>query len=134
MKKIFFTLFSALLFLTYNGCSNDGGGGTTDPFGGGGGGGGTGNVTFQVQTDGTSFGFTASTTVTVTTITANSAGANVTNDVWGNANQETDPRTTFSIGPYNNIASGQSWSFAIAGHIGNAQGQAYNVTANFTVP
>jgi len=130
MKKLIHALIP-ILFLLIGGCSNDGGG-TTDPFGGGGGG--TGNVTFQVQTDGTSFGFTASTTVTVTTITANSANANVTNDVWGNANQETDPRTTFSIGPYNNIASGQSWSFAIAGHIGNAQGQAYNVTTNFNVP
>jgi len=134
-------IFCVLLFtgLSFIGCSEDGG---TNPVGGGfGNNPGGGNVTFTVtsvndpQQGTTNFAFKPSVDVTVTSIVVSVPAENFTYT-------ETNPNPAevftaaegFSLTGYTGVATGQQWTFQVKGNIGTANGQAYDVTVNYTIP
>ena len=134
-------IFCLLLFtgLSFIGCSEDAG---TNPVGGGiGNNNGGGNVTFTVtaitnQGQGTTdFAFKPSVDVTVTTVVVSVPAENFTFT-------ETNPNPTevftaaegFQITDYTGVVTGQQWMFQVKGNIGTANGQAYDVTVNYTIP
>ena len=120
MKKLLI-VFLPLLFIFFNGCSNNGTGTGTDPFGGGGiGGGGTGNVTIQVQGQADGQGkyiFSINPSVAITV-------ANVTPSVAAAGYQETiDVNAQFQAGTFQgllqytdtDVQQGQQWKFVFTG-------------------
>lgn len=139
----FTRLFIAIaLGILISSCSKDDGGSNSllGIDNGGGGGGGTTSVTFTValvqdQQQQTYFEFKPSTSVVVAQVTANCAAAGVNNQVvQGDGTTVYSQTTPFYIGPATGLQQGQQWTFAIQGKLGSAQGQAYNVNTNFTVP
>lgn len=105
-----------------------------------GGGGGTGGVTFTVAVVQDNqqqlfFEFKPSTNVVITKITANCPAAGINNEsVTGDGTTVYSQTNPAYVGPLTVIQSGQQWSFQFEGKLGNAQGQAYNVSANYTIP
>lgn len=102
--------------------------------------GGSGNVTFAVaivqdNQQQLFFDFKPSTSVVLTKMTGNCPAANVNNDViQGDGTTVYSSNNPIYVGPLTVVQSGQQWSFRFEGKIGNAQGQAYDVTTNYTVP
>jgi hypothetical protein len=135
MKGILYLLLLFLLvFLT--GCKKDDpvstGSGGLDITGGGG-------VTFTIsQRQGNQGGimFTAkpSTAVTVTQITVSLPAQNFNDILQGDGTTVFQGSQTYDLEEYTGVASGQQWTFKFEGKLGSAQGQAYSVTSNYTVP
>jgi len=139
MKKLIFT-FLPLLFIHFNGCSNDGGTGA-NPFGAGGNGGGTGNVTFTVSVvqDGQGqqfFQFAPSTNVVVDQVRAQCTPQQIDETVQGDGQTVYSPNDGFSIGPIpqGSLQTGNLWTFTLQGKLESATGTAYNVNSTYTVP
>jgi hypothetical protein len=134
MKKFLLALFPSLLILIIS-CS-DNSGSSTDPFGGGSGG--TGGVTWQIGNrqgqQGIIFTAQPSTAVTVTQVTVSLPAQNFNDVVQGDGTTVFQPGQFYDISEYTGVASGQQWTFKFEGKLGNAQGQAYNVTSNYTFP
>ena len=128
-------LFPVLAFI---GCSEDA---VTNPVGGGFGNNGGGSVTFTVtavanQAQGTTnFEFYPSVDVTVTSIIVSVPAQNFTyTENNPNPSEVFTAAGGFQITDYQGVASGQQWTFQVQGHIGNANGQAFDVTVNYTIP
>ena len=140
MKRTIKILIPAIIFLLYyTGCSNDNGGGTTDPFGTGGTSGQTSSVAWTMghrQGDQGGIVFTAkpSVAVTVTQVTCSLPEQNYQDPLQGDGTTVFQPGQFYDLEEYTGVASGQKWTFQFQGKIGNTQGQNYNVTSNYTVP
>ena len=139
MKKLLI-VFLPLLFIFFNGCSNNGTGTGSDPFGGGGiGGGGTGSVTWTIsqrQGDNGGIMFTAkpSVAVTVTSVAISLPAQNFNDPVQGDGQTVYQPGQFYDISEYTGVASGQQWTFAFQGKVGSSTGTAYTANSNYTVP
>lgn len=100
---------------------------------------GLGGVTFAInQKAGTQGGiiFTAkpSTNVTITQITVSLPAQSYQDILQGDGQTVYQGGQTYDLDEYTGVASGQQWTFKFEGKLGTAQGQAYNVTSNYTVP
>lgn len=136
MKKAvgFLLLFS--LAITFSSCKKDD---SSNPASVGVGTGGTGGVTFTIgQRQGNQGGimFTAkpSTAVTVTQITISLPAQNFNDVLQGDGTTIFQGGTVYDLDEYSGVATGQQWTFKFEGKLGSAQGTAYNVTSNYTVP
>ncbi len=143
MKKTVLAFLTIAVFMFFNSCSDNSGGGTsTDPFGGGiggGGTGGTGNVVFTIgHTQGQNGGilFTAkpSVDVTVTEFTMNLPEQNLSDKYQGDGTTVFKAGTVYSLEEYTGVATGQKWTFNFKGKIGSSTGTAYDVNSNYTIP
>ncbi len=147
MKKIVFPFAVLLLLLAYNGCGKSAPS-PTGPSGGGlggilngnnGNGGNNSSVKFTIGvTQGSQGGilFTAmpSTNVTVNEFTINLPSQNLSDTYPGDGTTVYQGGTVYSLEEYTGVASGQQWSFNFKGNVGSSQGQAYDVTVNYTIP
>ncbi len=141
MKKLLF--FLPLLLLLSNcgdkgGDSNNGGLIVTPGGGTGGGGGTTGNITFETnlvqdEQQNVYFEFKPSNDVSVNQISAVCAAINVNENIpVTNTDIYTNAKPMY-LGPVQNVQTGQQWQFTIKGNIGNAQGQTFTSSVNYTV-
>jgi hypothetical protein len=137
LKSIILVLF----ILTIAGCSKDnpvaasGTGGTIGGIGGGG----TGSLNWTIgQKPGNQGGiiFTASpsTAVTVSLVRISLPSQNYQEDLQGDGQTVFQGGQFYELEEFIGISSGQQWTFRFVGKIGNAQGQDYDLTANYTVP
>jgi len=139
MKKIAALLITGTLLL-FSSCGKDDNN-NNNPLNPGIGGG-AGNVSFTValaQDDQQAifFEFTPSTNVVITSMSAQCQALNfndtvtddqIPDDIFG-------PQQPLYVGPVTlNLQQGQQWSFTMQGKVGSATGQAFNASANFTVP
>lgn len=136
MKRLLAGAFLAVL-LAGAGCSDSDSGSTGTPFGPGGGGGGA--VAFTIGSRPGNQGgliFTArpSAAVTVTQITVALPAQSYQDILQGDGTTVFQAGQTYDLDEYTGVATGQAWVFTFQGRIGNAQGQTYSVTSNFTVP
>ncbi len=133
MKKLSI-IFMLLIAVAFSSCSNSTGGGVIGP-----GGGGTGNITFttsvvQDQQGSNYFQYVPSEGVTLTTITASCPQLQITNEVVnGDGTTVFTPTNPLQVGPVQNLATGQQWTFVIVGKVGSSTGTAYSTTVNYTV-
>lgn len=136
MKQIILALFLLTSGIFISSCGSNSGSGT-DPFGPGGGG--TGTVTYtttlvQDQQQNFYFRFTPSTGATVETITVTCTQLQINNQV-----VTADGTTVFTtnnpvdLGPVQNLAAGQQWTFVIKGKVGSNTGAAYTANTSYTV-
>lgn len=150
MKRLFLFIIS-FAFILSTGCSDDtGSGGTlTDPFGGGGTGGGGGSVTFtmgnvskQQDADGDGtvddlFYFTASPSaaVKITKVSFSLPAQQYNDSFTDDGTTEYAANTPIEVVGFlkNEITTGQQWTFTFEGTLA-ADGKAFNVTSNYTVP
>jgi len=141
MKKLVFILIP-MIFITLTSCSNDNGGtGTTDPFGTGGTTGGTGNVTItisssQEQDGSVIFSGTPSAAVTLSKLTVSVPAEQYTESFQFDGTTVVNANQTEGLVQYpanSGIASGQKWTFQFEGTLAS-NNQAYNVTSNYTIP
>jgi hypothetical protein len=149
MKKIFFYIIS-IVFIVSTGCNDDSGGSTiTDPFGGGTGGTGGGSVSFTMgsitkQEDGDGDGniedifyFTATPSVAVkmTKVTFSLPAQQYNNSITDDGTTTYAANTPVDVVGFfkNEITTGQQWTFQFEGTLA-ADGKAFNVTSNYTVP
>lgn len=143
MKRIIIYTISLALMLI-NACSDNASGTITGPGGiGGPGGGGTGggglNITISSQKDqqgGYIFSGTPNQAITVSKITAAVPALNYTESVPFDGQTVVQANTTEDFIQYDangGVASGQQWTFQFEGTLA-ADGKAYNVTSNYTIP
>ena len=80
--------------------------------------------------------FTAkpSAAVTVTRITVSLPAQNFNDVLQGDGTTVYQGGQTYDLEEYTGVASGQQWTFKFEGKLCSAQGQAYNVTSNYTIP
>ena len=141
MKKIF--LFSGffLLLLIYA-CSDDAVSGVTSPLGGGiGGTGGTGTVTITIssrvgQQGETIFSGTPSAAVTLSTLTVSVPAQQYSESFNFDGTTVVNANVTEDLVQYpanSGVARGQQWTFQFQGALAS-NNQAFNVTANYTIP
>ncbi len=136
MRKIFI-LCSYVMLFTFFSCSSDDSGDSSTPVFGGGGGGGTGNVTIQVQgqtgQDGNYyFLINPSVAITLATVTITLTGTgNETIDI--NSQFPANTYTPCIYYPPSYAQKGSKWTFEFKGTLTNG-GNAFDVTANYTIP
>lgn len=134
MKKFFVLCSIIFLAISLVSCKKKDSSEPTSPIGGG-----TSVVTFAIgQKAGTSGGiiFTArpSTNVTISRVTVSLPAQGYEDILQGDDQTIYQGGQTYDLDEYIGVASGQQWTFKFEGKIGNPQGQAYNVTSNYTVP
>jgi hypothetical protein len=134
MKRLL-TFSVMLLIVLAAGCSNDSSG-SGDPFGGGGGGGGavTWTITTRDGAQGKIFAGQPSVAATITSVTLSLPAQGYQDVVTDNGQTIYQPGTAYDIGEYTGVATGQAWTLRFQGKIGNANGAAYDVTTNYTIP
>jgi hypothetical protein len=138
MKKLLF-IFIPLLFLVLSSCSNDTGGGVTDPFGtGNNNNNGTGNVTFTIGSQqgtqgGILFYCTPSVDVKITKVTCSLPAQNYTYPLTDDGTTIYNANVGYELMEFTGVESGQQWTFKFEGTIAS-NNQAFNVTSNYTVP
>lgn len=129
-------VLTGFLIVLASGCSDNSSGTGGDPFGPGGGGGGA--VTWTIGSrqgqQGRIFTGQPSVAVTVTQVTVSLPAQPFQDVIQGDGTTVYQAGTVYDIGEYTGVATGQAWTLAFQGRIGNAQGQQYTVTSNYTVP
>jgi len=136
MKKSFI-LIVVLAFIGLLSCSDDQGGTVTDPFGTGGTGG-TGGVTFTVSSTqgnqgGVIFTATPSVDVKITKVTLSLPAQQFNDVLQGDGTTVYPANQAVQLDEYTGVATGQQWTFQFEGNLAS-NNQAFNVTANYTIP
>ncbi|MCB0744558.1 MAG: hypothetical protein KDC52_02130 [Ignavibacteriae bacterium] len=141
MKKIILYTISFALMLI-GACSDDASGTITGPGLGGGpgtGGGGSLSITIsskQDQQGGYIFSGTPSAAITVSKITVSVPAENYTESLQYDGVTVVNANTTedfIQYDPNSGVTQGQQWTFQFEGTLA-ADGKAYNVTSNYTIP
>jgi hypothetical protein len=135
------SMLVVLFIITIAGCSKDNpvvAPGTEGTIGGIGGGG-TGSITWTIsQKPGNQGGIiitaSPSTAVTVNFVRISLPSQNYQEDLQGDGQTVFQGGQFYELEEFIGIVSGQQWTFRFVGKTGNAQGQDYDVTANYTVP
>lgn len=142
MKKLILLTFSITLIFI---CSCDDtattGGTLTDPFNIGGGGGGTGTVTITIssrtgQQGETIFSGTPSAAVTLSVLTVSVPAQQYSESFNFDGTTVVSANVTEDLVQYpanSGVARGQQWTFQFQGTLAS-NGQAYNITSNYTIP
>jgi hypothetical protein len=137
-KQILYLII--LAFFGFLSCSDDSGGGVTDPFGTGGTGG-TGGVTFtissrQEQDGSVVFAATPSVAVKLSKLTVSVPAEQYTESFQFDGTTVANGGVTEDLLQYPanaGVATGQQWIFQFEGNLAS-NNQAYNVTSNYTIP
>ena len=141
MKLLYFSIITILLSSLVS-CSDDSSGGVTDPFGSGNGqGSGTGNVTIAIsfqsdQQGGGVFSGTPSVAVKLNKLTVSVPAQQYTESFQFDGTETAQANVAEAFLQYaagSGIATGQQWTFQFEGTIA-ADGNAFNITSNFTIP
>ena len=136
MKKLLIYLIP-IIFVAFSACNDDSGGTVTSPFGTGLTGG-AGNVAFTIGTQQSQQGgiiFTASPSVAVkiTKVTISLSAQQFTDVLQGDGTTQFNANQAVELEEYTGVGSGQQWTFQFEGTLAS-DGQAFNVTSNYTIP
>lgn len=133
MKNSFGVYSIIILALIFASCKKSDSGGPTGPILGGGG------ATFTIgqqqgNQGGIMFTVKPSTNVTSTQVFVSLPAQSFQDTLQGDGQTVYQGGQTYDLVEYGGVASGQQWTFKFEGKLGSAQGQAYSVTSNYTVP
>ena len=136
MKKSLLYLLPLVLFLI-NACNDDSSGNITSPFGQGLQGS-SGGVSFtmsayQGQNGGMIFTVSPSVAVKITKVTVSLPSQQFTDVLQGDGSTQFNANQAVELEEYTGVGSGQQWTFQFDGTLAS-NSQAFNVTANYTIP